>query len=1046
MGVRVSIEYIEARLYTNIAATNFSILQSAKNISFDIKYNEVGALNLSYPLEQAKALGLGDGSLVGLVVGHTDGSITEIERYIMETTSNDRVMDDQRYRTLTGRSSLSILDDAVVYPSNWPVTAPAGHQFIDSTPGTIWRTLILRARNRGTITPVVETSFTGVKDSSNVNWGFNFSIEYASGTTYLSILQDQMNRGLVDAKMDGWNLQLTNGTTSGRHVNIDTLEVRPAMNVTEMVTNTDATEQASTVLVEGDEGTAVERHDSVAVSYIGRRRERFLSQGGVSDAGFLSVLGGFELQARREIPTEETVGITDMKTLRVFKDFTAGDWVWVRQEGTEQPVERRIYQIACAVDDNGGLSIGLTLNSILAESLIKLQRKIEGYTNGGLGGSPTNGQVDDRIRPGKVEGVSAQGFAYPGNSGRTEVSVNVTWLKPPFNENGTAFDDLKGYIIRQRYKYTGNRRPIANNGQPTPLNTAWYDAEYPSDDENWQYSPLIPDVYWQVQVCAVDENNLRGEWSDIVEILLPKDNIPPNQPSKPIATSRLGTITVDWDGKDAGGVYIRDSDFDYVEVHGSTDQFANPVKGGPTLLNTWGQIGPNYFIHTGQPYGQQWYYWLIAVDYEGNASPRSQRSDPIATASLVDTDLITAEINGANIKPGTLNAADKIVGNTIIGGLIKALEIQTGHMRANAITAEKIDFGTLNGTLITGLQIQTSEASNYGVKIKNSGVEMYGPDGTLQFRFNTFDGSLYIGGNASFAGSLGTGVSINSPVITGGSVKGAIVSGVVISTDLYTDANNYQSNYTDRIQVRDDGNGGVIEFWTGNASFVRGVINAFVDNNTDDGNNRARIRWVGPYRPGDAASFFELASESGQSSAILSYAKMYAHTISLQATSVIKMAGGVVSANSMASGLQIYAGTSGTANQSGNFIDSKMSGSGSAFAYVGSEGRIVRGAQVGSLRALKENIETLTLEEAMLSLEMEPVSFHWKDRWNSGDDRHMGFIAEQVEESAAGDLYAEHERRGSNALLGVHYRNLHAAHHVLIKELFSRIEELEGAL
>ena len=123
---------VEYRLY-NDAATSFSLLPNFTTIAHDTKYNDIGAFQMTYPLYDfvdddnntqsgASTLSLDDGSLVGAVVLFDDGTFTEIERYVIDSTSDELVKDGIRLRTLTGRSTLGVFfEDALVYPSNWPV-------------------------------------------------------------------------------------------------------------------------------------------------------------------------------------------------------------------------------------------------------------------------------------------------------------------------------------------------------------------------------------------------------------------------------------------------------------------------------------------------------------------------------------------------------------------------------------------------------------------------------------------------------------------------------------------------------------------------------------------------------------------------------------------------------------------------------------------------------------------------------------------------------------------------------------------------------------
>lgn len=122
----------------------------------------------------------------------------------------------------------------------------------------------------------------------------------------------------------------------------------------------------------------------------------------------------------------------------------------------------------------------------------------------------------------------------------------------------------------------------------------------------------------------------------------------------------------------------------------------------------------------------------------------------------------------------------------------------------------------------------------------------------------------------------------------------------------------------------------------------------------------------------------------------------------------------------------------------GDFMIDRYSSGGVTGANINNVGAIIR---AGSSRKLKEEIEPLTLEEALKTVKMEAVSFKWRPEMEMGDARQSGFIAEQAAEVGA-DLWVT--RDGLNEPSGIRYGELTAAHHVLINDLRARVEELEA--
>lgn len=258
--------------------------------------------------------------------------------------------------------------------------------------------------------------------------------------------------------------------------------------------------------------------------------------------------------------------------------------------------------------------------------------------------------------------------------------------------------------------------------------------------------------------------------------------IPPRVPSTPTAVSRLGMLKVTWDGLDYAGQVLKG--FDYLELHASTESGFVPTPGDTATL-VWRMIGPGDAVKADGVYGTQYHFRLIAVGSNGLASAPSGQASAV-TKALVDTDIIGQIVAGANIKDGSITASDKVIANTITGLLIQSLAINTGHLKANAVTADKADFGLMTAMLLRGDAFETHAAWNRGLKITGAGLVGYSPSGVVTFRYNSSDGSVYIPGYASIGyvdanylnvGNLSAGIAnlatleVNAPGVFNAGVK-----------------------------------------------------------------------------------------------------------------------------------------------------------------------------------------------------------------------------------------------------------------------------------
>lgn len=200
----------------------------------------------------------------------------------------------------------------------------------------------------------------------------------------------------------------------------------------------------------------------------------------------------------------------------------------------------------------------------------------------------------------------------------------------------SVIQDTKGAPIDVAYHELFGR-PAGTSG------TAWQKlAETYTLPPAFEFSPLPAGETWDFSMGAVSAVGVAGERSATVTAVLAKDTSAPPKPSKPGASSRLGQVMINWDGKAADGS-SQPADFSHAEVFMATSLAAAGLKVG-----TIDKDGDTFYAPE-IPYNTTRWYYLIAVDVAGNRSPASDRAD-VKTLPLVDTDLIGRVIDGANVK------------------------------------------------------------------------------------------------------------------------------------------------------------------------------------------------------------------------------------------------------------------------------------------------------------------------------------------------------------------------------------------------------------
>jgi hypothetical protein len=344
-----------------------------------------------------------------------------------------------------------------------------------------------------------------------------------------------------------------------------------------------------------------------------------------------------------------------------------------------------------------------------------------GYTDALADGLVT----DDMVAPAPPSGLSLTtlGYVEEGVLGKvSKSSVALSWTAPTTNAEGNALNDLAGYRIW--YSTTSATGP-------------WIGKQNFGQETSQTIVGLTPEITYYFRVIAFDTTG-RDSTGITDSIITEKTAISVQKPSAPTLTARLGTIKVQWNGKDYDNADTPLSLLAYVEVHYSTSTGFTPSES--TLL---GKIygGPGFVVATDLTYNTDYYFKLVAVDI----NKRSTDSSAQATAKvvpLVDADLIAAKLNAplsswpfapkavtaGALADGSLDAstvfgpgvidrnaiavdaigADQIASNAITAGKISAgavttakldaLAVNADKIAANAITADKILAGTITAT------------------------------------------------------------------------------------------------------------------------------------------------------------------------------------------------------------------------------------------------------------------------------------------------------------------------------------------------------------
>ena len=308
---------------------------------------------------------------------------------------------------------------------------------------------------------------------------------------------------------------------------------------------------------------------------------------------------------------------------------------------------------------------------------------------------PNAVQKDD-LQPKPPTNLEVESVAYPNETGFSRASATFSWTAPTENIDDSELTDLAGYDIQ----WSGETITGADGGK-------WASAGgYAFVETSIDIPDLPSGQEVRFRVRAIDTGGLKSEFAGITKLMGVRSDVL-LAPSPPIADTRLGTVTIRWNGLQQNGS-VPPLFLDYIEVHVASG--SNFTPGTNTLVGKIDKTGGDFFVITDLPYNAVRFVRLVFVDQDGKkGSPSTQVQ--ITVKPLVDTDIIGQIINGAKLVPGSVTASESIIGGTITGNLIQALTIRTGNLEANIITADKINAGAITAVAISAGAITAAKIS-----------------------------------------------------------------------------------------------------------------------------------------------------------------------------------------------------------------------------------------------------------------------------------------------------------------------------------------------
>lgn len=601
------------------------VLAEPVSFSASMLHDDDGAISIEYSMlsgdAQAFDRELTDGLEVAVEVSDGNGyREPDNARYVITGRSGKT---DDRTKTVTysGQSISWLLSKAENNDSSHLLADgdnKGKRPFYSSNPGVILKTLLDENKARGGVATGLSLGFDTARDAGGAAWARKYTLYYSLGTDLQAILSSLVNGGGCDWRTSGRTLKMWNADSTALSRDLsESVVLQLARDISEAPYEESISDLASTILVEGDNNLLF-RMDNPAAPTPWGKWESYSSQGGVSDKdtaqAFMQSTLADAARVRGQYTRDlVTSGVDDLPLV----DYHAGDWITAPTVSHGEKV--RVQEIDLSMRQNEGLSCSIALNDIKYDASVRQAKKIKGITGGATlagseGGRPA--PEKDHRTPKAVTGLVVATDAYISSRGTALGLATLQWAAVSQATDDTAID-ISGYRVEYRKNLAG--APWVSGGvtdaQRLTLGIGGLEC-----GQRYEFRVRAVPTY----------SDKLGDWSNVVVALVASDVTPPSIPSKPILTSKLGVVDVQWDGRNnaGGGMEL---DFDHVEV-GISDSNVN-----------WkyrDSVARDGYCHvTGLELNSTWWFALRSVDHSGNKSAWSAGASVKVAPVLTQEDL-----------------------------------------------------------------------------------------------------------------------------------------------------------------------------------------------------------------------------------------------------------------------------------------------------------------------------------------------------------------------------------------------------------------------
>ena len=569
--------------------------------------------------------------------------------------------------------SLHGIATALSWATVWAETPgdPDMHRVFNAqTPGSILSLLLGEARARKdetglTWAPGMVVDFDQDTDSAGVKWGRNARAIFNRSDSLLKVVEWLADKGAIDWRMEGRLLRVFRSRGDmERHLTSQRLRLPFS---TSMPVKANWENIATVAKFTGDEGLTFERANTAATRAFGRV-ERWSEQGNVKLAETANLyLDELLLQGERpavEYRREWAAGQHESQPYP-WQDYSLGDWVLIDQYGDD--TELRVVEIQLKQDENGGITGAEALGTRIQSLMEKLARRTTDLSSGQVGSE--NG------RPAPVNPATGE----PNTGTPQGLVLSVTQTTEPLTGAVTGVAQA-----------SWNPVPGAEEYEMQALDAAGWGIVATTKDTGASF-PTVGEGTVTVRVRAVFKERESGPWSAQVTVNVETGETVLPKPTPPVVASRLGIVTVEWDGKTVGADGQPSglpTVFSRLEIAATPDP--TPPTSAARVLAAAVLTRAGTMPLTGIPAGTQIYVFTRIVDVNGKTGPW-QASTPAS--------LTVKRVEAADLEANNISANTAVMGE-LMAGLANILKLNVGE-----VTGEAANFAT---AIVDKLKVQTA--------------------------------------------------------------------------------------------------------------------------------------------------------------------------------------------------------------------------------------------------------------------------------------------------------------------------------------------------